>query len=109
MKKVEFLSDAKSPLIKYKVNDYKGSANDTPLATKINKTVQKENRELPLYSPTVNSKAKKSEWGDNRVIKSIGWYDIEGELAAEQYPADFVNLYFYRRKRRIQKRTMWMN
>jgi len=29
---------------------------------------------------------------DLRVIKSIGRYDVDGELAAEEYPADFVLL-----------------
>ena len=36
---------------------------------------------------------KKVEYIDTRVIKSIGRYDIEGELAAEEYPADFVKLH----------------
>lgn len=54
----------------------------------------------------VNSRAWKLECEDNRVIKSSGWYDIEGELAAEQYPADFVCPLAHRRKRRIRKKII---
>lgn len=39
---------------------------------------------------TVTAKMVVPEFVDTRVIKSIGRYDVEGELAAEEYPADFV-------------------
>ena len=41
-------------------------------------------------SSVVTTKMVAAELVDTRVIKSIGRYDVDGELAAEEYPEDFV-------------------